>query len=136
MKRLALLSVAAVLSWLGLWFHDAREFPGTLGITGDSVVMGVIAGVLLLAAWRAPRALWPVVALLAYGALMLIGGGLSVLPLPILPFVPEQSGEHYASHAGYAGAQVPLIVACCVILVWLRATALEDLTDRVPRPIR
>jgi hypothetical protein len=52
------------------------------------------------------------VAMLVYGALMLIGGGLSVLPLPILPFTPEQSYAHYLSHAVYAAAQLPLVVAC------------------------
>jgi hypothetical protein len=102
----------AALSWLGLWFHDAREFPGTAGISVDSVAMGLIAALLVLAAWRAPRARWPVVAMLVYGALMLIGGGLSVLPLPILPFTPEQSYAHYLSHAVYAAAQLPLVVAC------------------------
>ena len=74
--------------------------------------MGLIAALLVLATWRAPRARWPVVAMLAYGALMLIGGGLSVLPLPILPFSPEQSYAHYLSHAVYAAAQLPLVVAC------------------------
>ena len=107
-----LLYFTAALSWLGLWFHDAREFPGTAGITVDSVAMGLIAALLVLATWRAPRARWPVVAMLVYGALMLIGGGLSVLPLPILPFSPEQSYAHYLSHAVYAAAQLPLVVAC------------------------
>jgi len=45
------------------------------------------------------------------GILQLIGGAiLSVLPLPILPFVPEQSPDHYISHAVYGLAQLPLIV--------------------------
>jgi hypothetical protein len=50
--------------------------------------------------------------MLVYGAQMLIGGGLSVLPLPILPFSPEQSYAHHLSHAAYAAAQLPLVVAC------------------------
>jgi hypothetical protein len=58
---LRLLYFTAALSWLGLWFHDAREFPGTAGITVDSVGMGLIAALLVLATWRAPRARWPVV---------------------------------------------------------------------------
>jgi len=109
---LRLLRFTAGLSWLGLWFHDAREFPATVWITVDSMGMGLVAALLVLATWRAPRARWPVVALLVYGALMLIGGGLSVLPLPILPFTPEQSYAHYLAHAVYAAAQLPLVVAC------------------------
>ena len=50
--------------------------------------------------------------MLVYGALMLIGGGLSVLPLTFLPFTPEQSYAHYFSHAVYAAAQLPLVLAC------------------------
>ncbi len=41
--------------------------------------------------------------------LNLVGGALTVLPLPLLPFVPEQTVEHYAAHAIYAIAQVPLL---------------------------
>ena len=111
-EALRLLRFTAGLSWLGLWFHDAREFPATVGITVDSTGMGLVVAFLVLATWRAPRARWPVVALLVYGALMLIGGGLSVLPLPILPFTPEQSYAHYLSHGVYAAAQLPLVVAC------------------------
>jgi hypothetical protein len=43
--------------------------------------------------------------------LHLVGGGIiSVLPLPFLPFYPEQRLAHYAAHALYAIAQLPLIV--------------------------
>ena len=50
--------------------------------------------------------------LLAWGLLHLIGGGiLSVLPLEMLPFAPEQSARHYAFHGVYAAAQLPLILA-------------------------
>ena len=34
----------------------------------------------------------------------------SVLPLSILPFVPEQSITHYGAHVVYAVGQIPLIV--------------------------
>lgn len=99
----------AVLAWLGLWFHDARELPG-FGLTPDSVLMGLIAAALVVVAWRAEKARGPYLALAGYGALMLFGGALSVLPLPILPFVPPQTLSHYFNHATYAAAQVPLIL--------------------------
>jgi len=35
---------------------------------------------------------------------------LSVLPLPVLPFTPEQSLRHYSFHVLYAATQVPLLV--------------------------
>ena len=34
----------------------------------------------------------------------------TVLPLPILPFEPEQSATHYLAHLVYALGQVPLLV--------------------------
>jgi FtsH-binding integral membrane protein len=48
---------------------------------------------------------------LGWGVLnLVIGGIVSVLPLPILPFVPEQSITHYGAHVVYALGQVPLVV--------------------------
>jgi hypothetical protein len=49
--------------------------------------------------------------LLGWGWRHAIGGGLlSVLPLPLWPYQPEQSLRHYAVHALYALLQVPLLV--------------------------
>ncbi|MEV6412731.1 hypothetical protein [Kribbella sp. NPDC051718] len=48
---------------------------------------------------------------LFWGGLHLVGGAIvSVLPLPILPFDPEQSLRHYLFHVLYGVAQVPLLV--------------------------
>jgi hypothetical protein len=41
---------------------------------------------------------------------LVIGGIVTVLPLAILPFVPEQSVTHYAAHVVYALGQFPLVV--------------------------
>ncbi|HEV2124187.1 MAG TPA: alpha/beta fold hydrolase, partial [Chloroflexota bacterium] len=44
------------------------------------------------------------------GVLQLIGGAIiSVLPLPFLPFEPDQSLHHYLSHAAFGLAQIPLL---------------------------
>jgi predicted branched-subunit amino acid permease len=66
--------------------------------------------VALFAAWLA----WP--GRLSFGLLFgwtlppcAVGGLLSVLPLPFLPFVPEQAIQHYVAHALYAGCQLPLL---------------------------
>lgn len=65
-----------------------------------------LGGALLLA-WgrrRSRRGWWALLNLLG-------GAVLSVLPLPFLPFVPEQSLRHYSFHLPYGLTQVPLIVA-------------------------
>jgi hypothetical protein len=67
---------------------------------------------LFLAWWRWPARRWTAGALVVWGGLHLVGGGvLSVLPLPFLPFVPAQTPLHYAMHGVYTLAQLPLIVA-------------------------
>ena len=45
------------------------------------------------------------------GVAQAIGGGLlSVLPLPLLPFQPEQSLYHYTFHGLYLASQLPLLI--------------------------
>jgi hypothetical protein len=75
-------------------------------------------------AWlRADRQRSLTKALLATGVIQLFGGAIiSVLPLPILPYVPDQSVQHYISHVGYGIAQLPLI--------WVTSRALA-----VPMPV-
>jgi hypothetical protein len=47
--------------------------------------------------------------LFVWGAISLAGAILTVLPLPFLPFWPEQSLRHYGVHALYAAAQLPVL---------------------------
>ena len=50
-------------------------------------------------------------ALLGWAVLNLLGGGIaSGLPLPFLPFAPDQSLGHYAAHVLYTVAEIPLII--------------------------
>jgi len=67
--------------------------------------------------------------LLAWAVVNLVGGTISVLPLPILPFEPAQTVEHYAFHAFYAATQLPLIGATAI---WIsrRARARSGAPDR------
>ena len=69
-------------------------------------------------AGRAPR----------LGAPELVGGGiLSVLPLGLFPFTPEQSLGHFGAHVVYAVAQIPLVlVAVIAIRMGRRPAASED----------
>jgi hypothetical protein len=48
---------------------------------------------------------------LAWGALNLVVGGiLSVLPIGLFPFQPEQTLGHYGVHALYTLSAVPLVM--------------------------
>jgi hypothetical protein len=40
---------------------------------------------------------------------LVIGGVVSVLPLPILLFEPEQTLDHYLAHVYYTAGQLPLV---------------------------
>ncbi|MEO5939786.1 MAG: hypothetical protein ABIQ76_02765 [Candidatus Limnocylindrales bacterium] len=68
------------------------------------------------------------VALLGWALLNLVGGGIiSVLPLGLFPFAPEQSLGHDGAHVVYAVAQIPLVlVALMAIQRRRRPAALED----------
>ena len=68
-------------------------------------------GLLALLAWARPTSRIVHVLLLGWALLNLVAGGiLSVLPWGLFPFQPEQSLGHYAIHAIYAVAQIPLVV--------------------------
>lgn len=102
--------LAAMLSWLGLYIHNLNDLPHQTPLSPESGLPGLVT-LVLLAGW-AVRPLRPAatVALLVWGWLNLVGGALSVLPLPFLPFRPEQTVHHYAFHVVYAALQIPLLV--------------------------
>ena len=101
-----------VLSWLGLYLHNSAELPRLTVLSPENSLSALLAGVLFAAWWVRSRSRAATVALLAWGLLHLIGGGiLSVLPLELLPFAPEQTTRHYVVHGVYAAAQLPLILA-------------------------
>ena len=83
---------------------------------------------LALLAQSRPDSIVVLVALLGWALLHLVGGGiLSVLPLGLFPFTPEQSLGHYGAHVVYAVAQVPLVlVAVVAIRMRRRPAASED----------
>lgn len=101
------------LSIAGLAGHNILEFGfGVLSDFGSGTIPMLIAAAVIAAIW------WLIpgarrtcsVLMIAFGLLNLVGGGLlSVLPLDFLPFNPEQSLLHYASHLFYGVTQIPLI---------------------------
>ena len=100
-----------VLAALGRLTHDIIEFRG---VSPEWPFMGFALPLLLAYGWRrAPRVRpWLGLVTLLWLALNgFVGGVLSVLPLPIWPFMPEQTWQHYTAHAIYTLSQVPLAVA-------------------------
>lgn len=112
---IVMIAAFTLLSWLGEYLHNRAELPQLSLFSPENFLMLLVA-VCLFVLWVVlPNSLVPAILLLALATLHLVGGALiSVLPLPILPFQPEQSIGHYLAHAMYGLAQVPLIVA----IVW------------------
>jgi len=107
----AVVVVASVIAAVGMMAHNVFEFgPGFL-LNPQTFIPPAIFGLFALLAWARPANSVVYVLLLAWAVLNLVGGGiLSVLPLGLFPFQPEQSLGHYAIHVIYAVAQLPLIV--------------------------
>lgn len=119
----AIVAAAAVLSWLGLVVHNIADLPGQTLLSPETALPTVVYLVLLSLWLLSPRSVtsW---LLLGWGWLHMIGGAvLSVLPLAVLPFEPEQSVRHYAFHAVYGVLQVPLLVVLTPSLRRSRAKA-------------
>ncbi len=106
-----LIAVLAGLSWLGMVIHNSVELPDMPFYRPEYIFPSLISLFLFLGWWKQPhqRRLWARL-LVGWSALHLIGGAiLSVIPLPIWPFYPEQSASHYISHVIYGVAQLPLL---------------------------
>jgi hypothetical protein len=102
--------VGALIGWVGLFVHNLADLPGQSFLSPESIIPLLVTA-LLVAGWFTPVRYAATVALLCWGLLNFVGGGvLSVLPLPFLPFVPEQTPSHYLFHGVYALAQVPLVL--------------------------
>jgi len=116
----AVVVAGILLSWLGFFVHNVADLPGQTILSPESAIPTLVyLGLLVL--WFTPARRVAAWALLVWALLHLIGGAvLSVLPLPILPFAPDQSPRHYLFHGAYGVLQLPLIVA---LVFWVRAQA-------------
>ena len=104
------MAVALAVSALSMLAHNLYELPLSPIDLENSGPMA-FAGILAAAYAMRPRSRAVAAAVLGWGVLnLVIGGVVSVLPLPILPFVPEQSVTHYGAHVVYAVGQIPLVV--------------------------
>ena len=108
-SRLAM-TVALALSAGAMLAHNLYELPLS-PIDGENSGPIAVASLLGIAYALRPDSKAVAAAALGWGVLNLaIGGIVTVLPLPILPFEPEQSLSHYAAHVLYTVGQVPLVV--------------------------
>jgi hypothetical protein len=106
----ATIVAAAGTSWLGFIIHNVGELPAG-ALLGPDTIAPTAVYLLLLGSWWWPGPRTASWLLLGWGWLQAVGGGLlSVLPLPLWPFQPEQTPKHYALHAIYAALQAPLLI--------------------------
>jgi hypothetical protein len=94
--------------------HTVREF-GYSGLfsLGTGMIPVVAVQTVLFIVWGLvpSRRSAMTLALVVTAIFQLVGGAIiSVLPLSFLPFIPEQTLEHYLSHVFLGITQIPLIV--------------------------
>ena len=98
---------ALILAWAGMTIHDVYELPALVPGSPQFTIPSAIYAVLAVA-WLARPSTVTRGLLAIWLVLNLVGGGiLSVLPLPFLPFTPEQTLAHYAVHVIYTLTQLP-----------------------------
>ena len=100
---------AAAISWLGFLAHNVADLPGQTFLSPETLWPSLITGALLIVYFAGLKRVAGI-GLLIWATLNLVGGALSVLPLPLLPFEPEQTLRHYSFHLLYAATQIPLLV--------------------------
>lgn len=115
------MAAALALSALSMLAHNLSELPLTpIDLENSGPIL--FAAILGVAYALRPDSRLVAGAALVWGVLnLVIGGIVSVLPLSILPFVPEQSVTHYAAHVVYAVGQVPLVIVAYRALRWADA---------------
>jgi hypothetical protein len=108
-SRLSRVGVFAALAWVGMYIHNRADLPALTLLSVENLGPALVWVLLVVFYWRFAHRRWAVGLLAAWGLLNLVGGFLSVLPLPFLPYAPEQSLRHYGFHVLYAATQVPLL---------------------------
>lgn len=104
------LGLFMLISWFGEYLHNRFELSHLTILSPENSIPLAISALLFIMWLMLPIKRLTLILIFAWTLVHLIGGAiLSVLPLPILPFVPEQSIGHYLSHIIYGLAQIPLI---------------------------
>ena len=104
------MAAALTVSAISMLAHNLYELPlSPIDLENSGPI--AFAAILGVAYALRPESKAGAAAVLGWGVLnLMIGGIVSVLPLSLLPFVPEQSVTHYAAHVVYAVGQIPLVV--------------------------
>jgi hypothetical protein len=116
----------------GMLAHNVLELGPAFLVDPQTLIPLAIFAVLAILTARemAGRATW--LALFAWSALNLVAGGiLSVLPIGLFPFQPDQSLEHYVVHVIYTLTGLPL-----VLVAWsgIRASTTRRAGAQAPEP--
>jgi hypothetical protein len=122
-SQIGWIAAFTLLAWLGEAIHNRADLPELSTLSPETRLPALISVLLLLGIWLSPWRRIMRLALLSWALVNLLGGGiLSVVPLPFLPYYPEQTVFHYVMHAQYIATQIPLIV---VLLRLERPTAVK-----------
>ena len=104
------MAAAVALAWLGMYVHNVMDLPDLTPASPENTGPALVWLALLGLWWAQRDRPWPAALLLGWAGLNLLGALITVLPLPVLPFKPEQSLRHYAFHALYVLAVTPVLV--------------------------
>jgi hypothetical protein len=100
---------ALAVSTFGAWLHNVLEGIPTASLETASALLPA----LFLAVWwwrGGGQVAWWATLVWVLVLNLVVGAVLSVLPLPVWPFVPDQSLGHYLAHLLYAVTQVPALL--------------------------
>lgn len=120
------LQVAVAVSGVGHVVHNVEEFGFGTVFVSQTMLPAAVTVLLFVLARRPTRRYLRATAI--WALIVIVGGGGSVFPLSVLPFVPAQTVSHYAAHAAYAVLQVPLLMTAWRCL----RTSDPERAERVP----
>lgn len=106
------LAALGILAYLGALAHNVISLPALPIASVENIGPLVVYAALIASYWKWPRSRLVATLLVSWTIVnVLIGGVVTVLPVPFLPFAPEQSLSHYVAHAIYLAAGLPLTLA-------------------------
>lgn len=99
-----------IIAVIGGYLHQILEFPEYFGFIPDYVIPMIL--MLLIVSWGVMYKAGEQISYsvgLGFALVNLLGAILTVYPFDFLPFIPEQSLNHYISHLLFGMLQLPLL---------------------------